>query len=340
MPAIERVSGTVNCVFVLPDRGLLSLYQVINSTSKVKRYRRFLPNVISRALEVIFFSRSFDGPNPLLVLGDLPLRVRSCQTVFVQTPHLIGPNNIEWSFLYLKYVLIRAIFNHNTKYVDTFIVQTERMKRALAQSYPSIADRIQILAQPVPTWLLQSGLRRTGRLTPDHPKLRLIYPAASYPHKNHTILSRIDCCEEWPVSKLVLTIIQSENPAPDLSWVECRSLLPPADMVRAYAEVDALLFLSKDESYGFPLVEAMFVGLPIVCPDLSYARTLCGDEAIYFDPDCCRSLRFALSELQKRLKHGWWPCWTKSMRVIPNDWEAVASRMLEIAVKTSPRNSI
>ena len=36
--------------------------------------------------------------------------------------------------------------------------------------------------------------------------------------------------------------------------------------------MDALLFLSTDESYGFPLIEAMFVGLPIICPDLPYAR--------------------------------------------------------------------
>ena len=29
-----------------------------------------------------------------------------------------------------------------------------------------------------------------------------------------------------------------------------------------------LCYLSKEESFGFPLIEAMYLGLPIVCPDL------------------------------------------------------------------------
>jgi glycosyltransferase involved in cell wall biosynthesis len=102
-------------------------------------------------------------------------------------------------------------------------------------------------------------------------------------------------------------------------------------MVQAYSDVDALLFLSKQESYGFPLVEAMFVGLPVVCPDLPYARALCGDQAFYFDPDSPRSLQDALKELKHKLDFGWWPCWSKQMENIPKDWETVARRMLSIA---------
>ena len=103
-------------------------------------------------------------------------------------------------------------------------------------------------------------------------------------------------------------------------------------MIEAYAQVDGLLFLSKKESYGFPLVEAMFVGLPIVCPDLSYARTLCGNQAIYFEPDQPESLLQALHTLQLRLDDGWWPDWSDRLRCLPASWEDVACSMLEIAV--------
>ena len=48
-------------------------------------------------------------------------------------------------------------------------------------------------------------------------------------------------------------------------------------------DADALLFLSEKD-FGFPLIEAMYLGLPIVCPDLPFARALWND-AIYFDPN-------------------------------------------------------
>jgi glycosyltransferase involved in cell wall biosynthesis len=90
------------------------------------------------------------------------------------------------------------------------------------------------------------------------------------------------------------------------------------------------LFLSLSESLGFPLVEAMWIGLPIICPDLPYARVLCGDEAIYFDPEKISSLQAAVLELDGRLKAGWWPDWREAMKAVPPSWGAVAASMLRV----------
>ena len=48
-----------------------------------------------------------------------------------------------------------------------------------------------------------------------------------------------------------------------------------------------------------PLIEAMTLGLPIVCADLPYARGLCGGEAIYFNPLSASSAWEAIAELQR-----------------------------------------
>jgi hypothetical protein len=76
----------------------------------------------------------------------------------------------------------------------------------------------------------------------------------------------------------------------------------------------------------------MCIGLPIICPDLPYARVLCGDEAIYFDPDDVSSLQAAVMELDGKLKAGWWPDWREPMKAIPQNWSAVADSMLRITV--------
>ncbi len=330
LPALEREQRAIlECIY-LPDRGALSSYLSSNSITLTKVFRRSLPKALSRVLECTLFSYQFNGDTPLLVLGDLPLRCRGAQIVFVQQSNLLQPHHFQWRISGLRYLLARSIFAINRSRVRAFIVQTDVMRIALERMYPDIAGRVHVIAQPVPSWLLYSGLRRNGRVQQHRGGLRLVYPAADYPHKNHRLLSRITVQDDCPIEELILTINPASNPASHLSWVRCSGFLSPEEMIRVYSEVDALLFLSKEESYGFPLIEAMFVGLPIVCPDLAYARTLCGDEAIYFDPDDIESMLSAIQKLEARLKQGWWPYWEDRLTNFPRDWETVAVRMLEV----------
>jgi len=331
LPALERDPGVVVERIELPDRGKLADYRSSSLTTVAEVYRRRLPNALSRMLECTWLAGRFDGESPLLVLGDLPLRCRGPQTVFVQTPNLLKPARARFGADGIKYWISRTLFRLGMDRVRAFIVQTDVMRDALERSYPGVVGRVHVIAQPVPTWLLHSGLKRRARVRAPGQALDLIYPAAGYPHKNHVLLSRLEAGVEWSVDQLVLTLDAAAHPAPGLTWVKCNGFLSPEAMIAAYSQVDALLFLSKDESYGFPLVEAMFVGLPIVCPDLPYARTLCGDHAFYFDPDQPESLRHALASLKLRLDQGWWPDWQDRLVSIPPDWNTVARKMLEVA---------
>jgi glycosyltransferase involved in cell wall biosynthesis len=338
LPALERNSGVQIAKIYLPDRGGLASYQKAPGSGLSKRYRRWLPNALSRILECTVFARRFDGDVPLLVLGDLPLRCRAPQTVFVQTPHLARPGRFHWSCDSLKFAIARLVFRLNAKYVNAFIVQTSVMRDALAASYPAIAKKIHVIAQPVPSWLLEAAPRRSGFGAAPRTKLKLIYPAAGYPHKNHRLLADItpELGLTWPIESLQLTVSVEKHPAPNVAWIQCVGFLSAPEMIQAYRDVDGLLFLSTDESYGFPLVEAMFVGLPIVCPDLPYARALCSDGAIYFNPYAIDSLRIAIEVLHARLKAGWWPDWATQLSKIPKDWDVVADAMVDVACTVPP----
>jgi glycosyltransferase involved in cell wall biosynthesis len=331
LPALELVPTFSVTHLFLPESGSLSSYRSGDATAITEVYRRKLPNVLSRVLECTLLAGQFDDDSHLLVLGDLPLRCRGPQTVFVQTPNLIRPARFILSFDYVKYWISRLLFRLGMSRVRAFIVQTEVMRDELVRSYPRIAERVHVIPQPVPSWLLQSGLQRRSRLRKSGQLLNLIYPAASYPHKNHSLLSRVNSKDVWPVEKLVLTLDVNAHLAHMPPWVHCCGFLSPQAMIAAYSQVDGLLFLSKNESYGFPLIEAMFVGLPIICPDLPYAHTLCGKNAIYFDPDLPDSLHHALVTLKYRLDDGWWPDWRDRLSFLPSNWNEVAQRMLKVA---------
>ena len=74
------------------------------------------------------------------------------------------------------------------------------------------------------------------------------------------------------------------------------------------------------------------MGLPIVCPDLPFARVLCGDDAIYFDPNNIESLRLGIIYLKSRLIDGWHPNWNKQIKKIPNNWATAADEMLDLFI--------
>lgn len=332
LPALERCRMARVAEIYLPDRGELASYLPADTSIRVASYRRRLPNAISRLLECTLFGRRFDGEAPLLVLGDLPLRCKAHQIVFVQTPHLLRPAQFRLSVSSIKFVISRLIFRLNLRHARAFIVQTNLMKDALIATYPALRAKVHVISQPVPTWLLETKLVRKMRDVLAGDRLRLIYPAANYPHKNHKLLAGISkaSAETWPVERLVLTVGNDLNPAPTVPWIDCVGFLTAQQMIQAYGHMDALLFLSRDESYGFPLLEAMYVGLPIICPDLPYARILCGDQAIYFVPDDLVSLKFAVCELHQRMANGWWPDWSQQLASIPKDWNSVAEKMMAL----------
>jgi glycosyltransferase involved in cell wall biosynthesis len=178
--------------------------------------------------------------------------------------------------------------------------------------------------------------QRTGRVKDG--LLRLIYPAAPYPHKNHDLLYRGAARSGWEdLAEVILTVDQEDHPAAASACLQWVGQLTPPDLIDYYATVDALLFPSLEESYGLPLVEAMYVGIPVLCADLPYARALCGNNAIYFSPQDASGIRRALVELRSRLANGWWPDWQPQLQALPKDWHEVAARIIRITHHATSR---
>lgn len=69
------------------------------------------------------------------------------------------------------------------------------------------------------------------------------------------------------------------------------------DLRGAYQRADALLFPSRLEGFGFPLLEAMAAGCPVVSSDASSLTEVGGDAALYFAPDNPRGAAVHLRHL-------------------------------------------
>ena len=330
LPALEHCDSVRIEEIFLPDNGELSVYARLSPGPAPVRYKRRLPNLLSRVLECTLLAEQFADSTPLLILGDVPLCCEAPQIVFVQSAHMCsGVRSSTWQAA-IKHRLSRLLFRMNASRAFAFIVQTDVMRVQLEDSYPALRGKVAVIPQPPPSWVLESGLRRSGRLSHAATRLDLFYPAAGYAHKNHALLTNIPAAEaeKWPIERLRLTIPKAAHPNPDLPWIECVGTLSPEGMLKAYSATDGLVFLSEAESYGLPLVEAIHIGLPIIAPDLPYARALCGAEAIYFNPTNVESLKQAVDELARRLSENWWPDWSEARARLPGEWQAVATAFL------------
>jgi glycosyltransferase involved in cell wall biosynthesis len=71
-----------------------------------------------------------------------------------------------------------------------------------------------------------------------------------------------------------------------------------AELVWLYRNSRALIFPSKYEGFGLPALEAQTLGCPVVCSAAASLPEVCGDGAIYFDPDDPETLLAALDRLE------------------------------------------
>lgn len=308
----------------LPSTGPLCDY--FPGNGRIKRFKRVLPNSISRLLECLF-SRFFFPNVKTIVLGDIPLRGIKDQIVLVHQSNLIYPRVNPNSSRSINFKLSRLLFLINNKYASTIIVQTGAIANDLVKSYPSIKNKIVISPQPVPNWLNKNLVKPK---TKSNDKIRLFYPAAYYPHKKHSFLKSISEYLDLNAinfSGIEILVTLKKEDFQDLAFIPfLKNLgqLSSEEMNSLYQEVDALLFLSSMESYGLPLIEAVSLNLPIITVDFSYSRWVCEDAAYYFEPYSVNSFMEALDNFKNNHITETHPDYIRLLDKFPNSWDVIA----------------
>ncbi|MGH2685265.1 MAG: glycosyltransferase family 4 protein, partial [Actinomycetota bacterium] len=123
-----------------------------------------------------------------------------------------------------------------------------------------------------------------------------LYPANTYPHKNHAVLveAMAQLVDHHPEALLVLTGgTASAEPALEAevfrrnltAHVRRPGRVPEADLEGLFAEATALVFPSRYEGFGAPIVEAMQRRCPVIGADTTAVPEVAGGAALLVDPD-------------------------------------------------------
>jgi alpha-1,2-rhamnosyltransferase len=142
-----------------------------------------------------------------------------------------------------------------------------------------------------------------------------LYVGNCYPHKNvDTLLAAFEkLSEHHPDVSLCLVGPQNAFSEHIRSWVFQNSLqrsilllhnVPPAELMWLYSNAKALIFPSKAEGFGLPILEAAICGCPLILSDIPVFHEVIGDQAQYFDLYDTEKLKklmhLALHETEKK----------------------------------------
>lgn len=223
-------------------------------------------------------------------------------TIHDMIPELFPSTRRRLDFMTIKHAYVRQ--------ADHVICVSESTKRDLLTIYSDIDTPISVVHSGVGAEYFpdQDPL-------PQLPTEYLIHVGARVQYKDSPTLLKAfpEISREFPSLHLVLVgggeissteaeLIRSGGISHRVTQIS----LPDALMPRAYANAQALVFPSRYEGFGLPVLEAMASGIPAVLCDSSALPEVGGDAAMYFrvgdHADLARTVIETLSDQSLRMK--------------------------------------
>ncbi len=252
-------------------------------------YKLRFPNILKSTVEKYSISKIFS-------LGNIAYKTDTDQVVLVQNAFSTLDDNRVWkkfSFkdkIYLK--LMQFSILKNLKYASKIIVQTKTQKTALQNRLKIEDTKIQIVPNHID--LSKIGSLNEDNVDFDGSCLNLLFLSKYYPHKNFEILPEI--CEQIKKRKLPIhiTLTLDKNNKADKKILDSleiySSIISNIGAIRydklseVYAKNHGIFLPTLLESFSGNYIEAMYFKKLIFTSDRDFAREICGNYAIYFDP--------------------------------------------------------
>lgn len=299
-----RIDKTNEYCIIVPDQPEYRALKLEGERTHVTYYRRKLSHlgrVFFDAFTLKRMARDF-GPDVILGLGNLGFVAPAVpQAIWTMHPYLfydlkqVGP--IPPVFR-LQIAFLRRHFRRQLPATRTVFCQTATMEKRLRDFY-GYQGRTMVIDNAVSTFPDQSpaDLVTPEPLAHHKQKFKLFYLTRYYPHKGLEVLFEVmdRYREELADVAIVITIEASHGKGAVrlLKLIEERGLesqiinvgpLPKAALPAYYGACDGLVMPTRLESFSSAYIEAMHFGIPILTSDLDFAREVCADAALYFDP--------------------------------------------------------
>jgi glycosyltransferase involved in cell wall biosynthesis len=191
-------------------------------------------------------------------------------------------------------------------------VQADWTKQDVIKHYGPPPDKVVVIPWGAVFDAYKAPSPETIRLTVEKynlPRQFFFYPAATWPHKNHEAIFhalKILKSAKSITPHIYFTGLSTEHRpvldklAQELGLVEqvhFLGFLAPEELQAVFSAATAMVFPSKFEGFGLPILEAFHARLPVLCSNVTTLPEVAGDAALYFDPDSPMELAGLMDEI-------------------------------------------
>jgi glycosyltransferase involved in cell wall biosynthesis len=216
-------------------------------------------------------------------------------------PYFFDPMQIAW-----REVLFRA----GCDYSNLIVVASQWIKQDIIYQYGTHPDKIHIVPVAPPTQAETISDVIVVEARYELPDRFVLYPAVTWPHKNHVrLLEAIALLRDIHDLRvnLVCTGAQTPEHFPKIqarieelnlgSQVQFLNLVPANDLRAIYRLASFVVFPSLFEGAGMPPLEAWNEGKAVACSTATSLPEIVGDAALLFDPLSVEAIAQALRTL-------------------------------------------
>lgn len=283
-----------NNLYYIFTHNQLNLEQESKSAENIKIIPIKFHNKIHKLLwSSIFLKKWLQNnkiiPDILISLQNTSIRYNKATKQIIYMHNALPLHNHKWSLLksserklaLYKWIYPILMFLHVHR-DSKIIVQTEWMRTQLLAKYKKFINKVLVVKPRISDFDI--NINNIHKIDLQH-EVSLFYPCSSQQFKNHIeIINALLYLKQhrYDISKIGYYLTINKSDCPKL-WelVEHNNLaanviflgsLSYTEILRYYKSCSIVVFASKIESCGFPLLEAMKFNKPIITIAESYAR--------------------------------------------------------------------
>ncbi len=215
------------------------------------------------------------------------------------TVHDVQPLLQPENFAPAKRAFSRAVLPRSAKAARLVVTPSEYSRDALLSVVDLPPEQVWIVPHGIPTPSVGPGrdvdLAQVDEAFGIEPPF-FVYPAITYPHKNHLTLVRAfaDVVRQHPEASLVLTGGEAQMEGEIHETIAELGLegsvhrlgrIPWGDLAALLRQARGLGFPSRFEGFGAPVIEAMARGCPVIAADNTALPEVVGDAGVLIDAD-------------------------------------------------------
>ena len=194
----------------------------------------------------------------------------------------------------------RTINNHKAMYEsDKIIVSFEHIKKDIIKFYNVVENKVSVCPPPfAENWF--TTIKETDWQLLENKysisKKYLLYPAATWPHKNHIRL--LETLKEIHKTIPDITLVCTGNKTDFFKTIKKKieelgiensvkflGIVPEEDLIGLYKNAELVVIPTLYEAGSGPLYEAMRYEVPVICAKTTSLPETISDERFIFDPE-------------------------------------------------------